>query len=466
MKPDYVVGHKFVWKGSGIKEFEAYKEGDIFEIVPPKKRATLVGNEDGAEEKYVKAPDGKVFRFKGGAGFKNTAFTHYKEGGGTPSGAEWEDLIVYAYNQLNKEETDPETVKVAMKFWSLYEKQSYDVARSLKRSLKARKLVQTGRGMGKIELGPHWKKAGAKNKTPKTDIASHDFKERISLKKAGGSQLISAAREEAIAIVNAALSDMGSDKKFANDLIKAMEEGMTKLISNETITALQRKSKAGEKSDAVIDFEKKDRNHKELSSLLETYINQDNEANALFSKFIVLEASTGNHKFGSPNSRAAANLLAKFEPGKGKVEVAKIDSIKSPLIIQYASKAKPYVSFKKGGGNSPAYSAFRMGLSEEKFQTLDEIILEEMSQDFSYLLTEEVLTEGPMQWLNKARTSAKKLGGKMAKKFNAMLKSVWAKVTKAFNKIRQMGSKMFAALMQFFGVQIDKVRGIPGEVNL
>ena len=38
--------------------------------------------------------------------------------------------------------------------------------------------------MGPITLGPIWKESGAKNKTPKTDIASSDFREKISLKKA------------------------------------------------------------------------------------------------------------------------------------------------------------------------------------------------------------------------------------------------------------------------------------------
>ena len=466
MKPDYVPGQELEFTGGSIRGMEtSYRDGDVFTVVPPTKNAIELGGK-GDIEKYLKAPDGKVYKLVGGLGSFGGKFRKSKSGGKPPSGAEWEDLIVYAFNKMNGQSTDSETEAVALKFWDFYEEQANTVAKEFKKNIKSKRLVQTGRGMGKVSLGKFWTDAGAGNKTPKTDIAGADYKEKFSLKKEGGSQLISAGREESIAIVNAALSDMGADKKFADDLVTAMETGMSKLISTETVTALNQKSKKGDKSKEVLDFQEKDKQNKDLSDLLASYINEDSKANALFSQYLVLEASTGNHKFGSPSSPAAANYLAKFDPGSGKVEVKEIFSIKSPIIKDYAKRAKPYVAFKKGGGNSPAYSAFRIGLNSSYEPTFSDILIEELSADFSHLLTEDLLQEGPMDWLRKVGTAAKDMGASAVAKLKSALTKAWRKVKATFVKIKKMGSQMFSVLMRFFGIEIASARGIPGEVNL
>ena len=462
MKPDYVAGHEFIYKGKGVKELQGYNNGDVFTIVAPDNKAIEVSSRGGDIVKYLKAPDGKVFKFVGGAGSYQSYFTHNKAAGKPPSGAEWEDLIVYAFNEMNGQSTDSETKEVAMKFWDFYEEQANEVAKKFKAKIKSKRLVQTGRGMGKISLGPFWTEAGAGNKTPKTDIAGADYKEKFSLKKEGGSQLISAGKEESIAIVNAALSDLGEDAKFAQELMDAMEAGMSKLISKETVTALKQQSKSGSKSKEVLDFQEKDRQNKELSDMLAQHIN----GNRQFAQYLVFEASTGNHKFGSPSSKAAANKLAKFDPGSGKVEVEDISSVDSKLIKQYASKAKPYVAFKKGGSNSPAYSAFRLGLNSSYEPTFSDILIEELSADFSHLLTEDLLQEGPMDWVRKIGTAAKNMGSSAVAKLKSALQKAWRRVKAAFVKIKKMGKRMFSALMNFFGIQIASARGIPGEVNL
>ena len=189
LKPDYVIGHKVMYNGKGFKDLDVlgYKKGDTFEIVGQTKNvAKMFGSEDGAAEKFLKAPDGKIYQFRGATSFKSSSFTHLKSAGSPPTGAEWEDVIVYAYNELNGKTTDSATMEVAMKFWDKYADQANVIASNFKKSLTAKQLVQTGRGIGNVSLGPIWTAEGAKNKTPKTDIASANFKERISLKKAGG----------------------------------------------------------------------------------------------------------------------------------------------------------------------------------------------------------------------------------------------------------------------------------------
>ena len=462
LKPDYVIGHKVAYNGKGFKELSAlgYKPGDHFEIIAATKADYTYG--DGPAEKYLKAPNGKVIHMKGATGFKSSSFTHVKASGSPPTGAEWEDVIVYAYNKLNGKSTDAATVEVAEKFGN-YTDVADKIAANFNNQLKAKQLVQTGRGMGSISLGPIWKESGAKNKTPKTDIASADFKEKISLKKSGGSQLASPTRAEAIAIVKAAMSEMGEDRTMAAKLVSTMETNMSSLISRETAGDLRKQSKAGVKTDAVIDFQAKDKGNRELTKMLEGLINQDTAVNALFSKHIVLEAATGNHKFGSAGSPAAANLLGKFNL-TGGIEVQPINSIKDPIIIKYAQTVKPVVSFKSGGGGAPAYSALRLGIKEE--ETLRGIVLSEMEQLDGLLLTEDFLSEGPLDMLKKAGDWAKDKGKAFVNKVKAAVANVLAKISAVFKKIAKMGKKMFASLMKFMGVEIQSAIGIPMVISL
>ena len=462
LKPDYVIGHKVAFNGKGFRELDAlgYKPGDHFEIIAATKADYTYG--DGPAEKYLKAPNGKVIHIKGATGFKSSSFTHVKASGSPPTGAEWEDVIVYAYNKLNGKSTDPATVEVAEKFGS-YQEVADKIAANFNKQLTAKQLVQTGRGMGPITLGPIWKESGAKNKTPKTDIASSNFKEKISLKKSGGSQLASPTRSEAIAIVKAAMSEMGEDRAMAAKLVSTMETNMSSLISRETAGDLRKQSKAGVKTDAVIDFQAKDKGNRELTKMLEGLINQDTAVNALFSKHIVLEAATGNHKFGGAGSPAAANLLGKFNLSGG-IEVQPINSIKDPIIIKYSQTVKPVVSFKSGGGGAPAYSALRLGIKES--ETLRGIVLSEMEQLDGLMLTEDFISEGPLDMLKKAGDWAKNKGQAFVNKVKGAVTKVLAKITAVFKKIAKMGKKMFASLMKFLGVDVSSATGIPGNISL
>lgn len=464
LKPDYVIGHKIMFNGNAFAELEklGYKKGDVFEIVGKTTAIKMFGSETGDEEKYLKGPDGKVIHVKGAKGYKSGSFTHVKAAGSPPTGAEWEDVIVYAYNKLNNKPSDAATEEVAMKFIA-YAEIADKIAGNFNGKLKANQLVQTGRGMGSISLGPIWKEAGAKNKTPKTDIASSDFREKISLKKAGGSQLASPTKAEAIAIVKAAMSGMGEDSKIANRLVSVMETNMSQLVSREAAGDLRKQSKAGVKTDAVIDFQEKDKGNRELTKMLEGLINQDTIVNALFSKHLVFEAATGNHKFGTAKSPAAANLLGKFSL-TGDVELEPINSISDPIIVKYAQTVKPVVSFKAGGGGAPAYSALRLGIKES--DTLRGIVLSEMETLDGLMLTEDFLAEGPLDMIRKAGDWAKEKGAAFVNKVKAAVANVLKKMSGMLKKIANLGKKMFGALMRFFGVEIKSATGIPGEISL
>ena len=467
LKPDYAIGHKFFYKG-GIKEFDAegFKLGDVFTAVKPTKRVTaFLGTEDGQFEKYLEC-NGKTFHIKGGEGYKSAYFNHVKESGDTPSGAQWEELIIFEYNKLNNKKNDPETIQTAERF-PLNLPMAKDIAKNFNKKLKEKELVSTGRGGLNNPISDLYKSSGASNTTPKTDIAGSKFQEKISLKKEGGSQLMSGAQGEAVATVRAALSMMGEDKNFAKGLVDAMESKMSSLITTETVTSLNKRAAAGEKDEAILDFQQKDKDNKELSEVLMSYLNNNSKVNTLFSQNVVLEASTGNVKF--REGKAAANLLGKFDVGSGAVVVEPITSINDPIIKKYASQIKPYVAFKKGGGNSPAYSAMRISL-KENFGITDvrEILLNELNtmEGFDLLLTEDYLEENFMNMIKRAGNWAKELGSKVWNKFQKVLKKVMDVIKKKLKQIANLGKRMFEAVMTFFNVEISVTRGIVTDISL
>ncbi len=467
LKPDYVIGHKFLYKG-GIKEFdnEGFKHGDIFTAVKPTKKAIFIGDEEGANEKWLESGK-KTFHIKGGAGYKSAYFNHVREGGDVPSGAQWEELIIYEYNKLNGKKIDPDVTRTAESF-PLYLDIATDIAKEFNKKLKENELVSTGKGGIPNAISKIYKDSGASNPTPKTDIAGSTFKEKISLKKAGGSQLMSGAKGESIATVRAALSKMGEDKNFANGLIKAMEEKMNSLITTETVTSLSKRSKDGETGEEILDFQQKDKDNKELSEILMSYLNNNSKVNSLFSLNVVLEASTGNVKFSE--GPAAANLLGKFDISSKKVEVEPITSINDKIIKKYASQINPYIAFKKGGGNSPAYSTMRISLKENYgIDTFKDMVINELTTIDGFaseLLTEEFLEEGAFDMIKRAGNWAKNVGRQTWNKFQKVIKKVIDSVKKVLSKIAKMGKRMFDAVMSFFNLEISNVRGVPVDISL
>ena len=118
---------------------------------------------------------------------------------GKPSGEDWEALIVCAVKKYKKDSSwnSGEEWDRIERFWSDYEvpamKLGIEFAKAYGTNFK-----QTGSGTA--STAARWK---GRNKTPKTDIISG--KHKISLKKSGGSQLMSAGADEAISTFEAAM---------------------------------------------------------------------------------------------------------------------------------------------------------------------------------------------------------------------------------------------------------------------
>ena len=89
-----------------------------------------------------------------------------------------------------------------------------------------------------------------------------------------------------------------------------------------------------------------------------------------------------------------------------------------------------------------------------------------MEQLDGLLLTEDFLSEGPLDMLKKAGDWAKDKGKAFVNKVKAAVANVLAKISAVFKKIAKMGKKMFASLMKFMGVEIQSAIGIPIVISL
>ena len=335
----------------------------------------------------------------------------------------------------------------------MYHETARVIADKFNSKIKSNELVHTGAGGLKPTLGKIWQEEGASNTTPKTDIASKDFNERISLKKEGGSRLASPEKKEAVAIVKAALKHCGQmDKNFGKELTAKMYSHMEKLSTTETVTSLNKRLKAGEEDSATKEFSKVDEQNKELSKYLEEVINHDKSVGGKFTKALVWEATTGAEKFGSKDDKSFANKIAKFDLS-GNIEYHDVKSPNSKIIKTYSDKLKPYVSFKKGGGNSP-YSALQLALEQKEHKpiTANRIFIEELEKEGLGSLMEEsqvMLDEDILATLKKTASSIgsgmKKMTDKVIKAFKNALKRI-----KGFlSKIAKMGAEMFRKLLSF-----------------
>lgn len=140
------------------------------------------------------------------------------------------------------------------------------------------------------------------DRTPKTDIISDNY--RISLKKAGGSQLMSGLQHEAMATLIAVASQLKSSNK-----IKVL---INKMFAQPWASRVDSKNK--EEIKKIQEF------NRDLTAQLQTLFN-----NKTFRKAVFTEAATGRLKFGE-NSRACADhVLIWDDVNAGKCEFFKID---------------------------------------------------------------------------------------------------------------------------------------------
>jgi hypothetical protein len=460
LKPGYAEGDKFFYNG-GFKKLDdaGYTKGDIFVIVKLKNKVDFASKAREGEIylKTLQAPDGKKFTFSGSLTAYKTLFNQIKSGasGVTPAGEDWEALIVVAHN--NKFE-GPEWER-AEKFWESYGEAAQKIAKDFKSKLKQKKLKQFG--SSRATLNTEWR---GKNSTPKTDIIGNNV--NISLKKKGGSQVLSGAKQEVISTFFAASKYVSKNEtKMLQDFIDMLEEKMKTLYYDGTVTNLKDKIATGEltpkKNPVVKEYEKMVLDIKELTKMLNDEIFNSEKFKLAFT----FEAATGTSKFSS--KEAVADTLVGFDADNGVVsKILTIKKIEDAKPIADATKF--YFSFKSTGKNPMIAMRGQIGESKRKTKvtTLSEILVsefgkfnKELGEGIEETLMSEASNINELNILNNLTNFIEKIPGAVKgvkDKFVDIVKSIFKKISEAFDSIKKMGAKIIDGLMDFFGFDIDE----------
>ena len=366
--------------------------------------------------------------------------------GKDPSGEDWEAGITVALDKLSGRNfmDSPEWERFG-KYWGDWEEQAMRTAQAFKKELKIDQLKQTG--SGRATLSKNWK---GTNKTPKTDLIGG--KHRISLKKAGGSQLMSAGKDESISTVEAAMASYGvsgKGKKEFNQLLKSFEENLIKMSEKGQMSQLRKNPKFAKEVEIA------DAKTAQINEDIEKYINNSMG----FKSHFCWEAATGHAKFGQ-DTWPTATLIITFKEAGG---------IDHSLVLDTPDKAGKvlakgnnfYASFKSSG-SSPPYLSLRTKhvpkskLLDDYIPTFGEIIAEETVNSGLYL-TEDLMQLDEIQMLNKLKKGAKAVSSKVVNAAKKALATIQKRLSQAFNMIKRLGAKAWQGLLNFFGLEISKV---------
>lgn len=379
---------------------------------------------------------------------------------GNPRGEDWESLIAVAVNKINGLKwSEGDEWERAEKFWADYETPSMKLGNAFVKELKIKGLLKQ-LGSATLDTNKDWKGI---NKTPKTDLLYG--KQKISLKKSGGSQLMSAGKYESISTFEAAMSMYSIDKSGktkVNNVMKEIENRMGKLSTATTISRLEDLRDSGKKLSKT---DKDDIEEMEGLQLEAEFLNKklDNLfKDETFKQYFCWEAATGETKF-EPSPSGISNKLVVFNDTGSISSTLALDSPdKAGKTI--ANKNSFYVSFKTGGSKSKPYlslrtKAFKGQMTEQV--TFRDIVLDELSKsEFGKnLLIESNLQQlDEMQIFNRLVAKVKGVSGTIKNTVKNIYNAIMKRVTQAFNYIKALGKKMIQGLMNFFGIEVTDVK--------
>lgn len=393
-----------------------------------------------------------------------------------PSGQTWEALISVALTNPKNPEKLPEW-KAAAQWWSneTIKKQSLALANSFKKEFKIQSLSQLGNTRGK--LSSNWIRWGGSNSTPKTDVISGNY--HISLKKKGGSQLVSGLAGEMQATFNAAKETIGGDSALSRETIEWIDNlgsKMVKLGYKGYVKDLDDLEKiepdlqdlSPRQQDWIKEKNDLRKQNKELTKDLERFFQNEN-----FKKAFCFEAVTGTKKFASKD--AVANQLVEFDPETGvltkKIPVRTLNSVSN-----MAATTKFYFSFKTSSGQSAVAirSSAAKFMNDSKIPTLREMILDEyFSMDESVkTIVENRLNESStplneisvMGIINNLKDKASDVAPKVKNAIVNFFKNLAEKVMSAIESIKKLGKNMIDGLLEFLGIEVV-LKDVKGEVN-
>tara|TARA_B100000287_G_scaffold348211_1_gene336413 strand:+ start:1907 stop:4075 length:2169 start_codon:yes stop_codon:yes gene_type:complete len=378
--------------------------------------------------------------------------------GSNPSGEDWESIIAVAVNKIkgHKWNQGPEWDR-AEKYWGEWETQGMKLGADFIKKLKVSKLEQLGAST--LPISKEWK---GTNKTPKTDLI--DDKKRISLKKAGGSQLMSAGKDEAISTVEAAMKMYSIDakgKKKVDDVLDKLENNMVKLSSAQTVKSIDdmrdKKNLSPADKKKIAELDKGRELQDEVNDAMENLFNSEE----LMKQYFCWEAATGETKFGK-DSKGVPNSIVTFKETGTITDVLPLTSPTQAGKV-LAKGNNFYVSFKSSSG-SPPYLALRtkkVRLTSSYQPTFAEIIQEECAKERVGM---QVLHEGKVEQLNEFQmfsrlvSKAKQVASSIKNAAKRVLDAILKRLKAAFDWIKRQGAKLMNAVLNFFGLDIKTVK--------
>ncbi len=306
--------------------------------------------------------------------------------------ADWEQVIAVAYNMTSGMSKEQAISSADLKEW----KPKYNgvlsvglkiVQNSFGKSTKG-KMLHYGQASGTISEG--WdeyfikytgKPAVYPTNTPKTDMILSNA--NISLKKYGGSQLMSGGKAETLATLGFAYDnapDSIKSKPFDNawqqlNTTIADEYVRFKLPPGGQVSKISKGQMSSPREIKKIIKETMSNNRAMTSALTEIFQNE------LIKKEVVREAMSGRKKFS--DKQAAATHMMKFGVD-GSSEYIAIDD---KLVSKYTNATSFNISFKTSGTGGDAWTALKGIYKEEKIN-LDDIIAESIDETDKEFLEE------------------------------------------------------------------------------
>ena len=379
--------------------------------------------------------------------------------GKDPTGEDWEAGIAVALDMIaGRDYQESAEWERFGRYWSDWEEQAMASALAFKK-LGIDQLKQTG-NLGDAKLTQEWR---GSNRTPKTDLMDQSGKMRISLKKAGGSQLMSGFKDETMSTVEAAMktySLSNKGKKNFDGLLKSIEENMFKMTEKGSIGKIRDYAKLPNptpaQKKALEEVEMGDKMSKQLNADLEKYINND----PIFKSHFCWEAATGHGKFGQDNW-PTANIIITFKGTGGVQYTQKLQTPeKDGMAIGRGNKF--YVSFKSSGGARAGLALRSKGipaskqLKDDYIPTFAEIVTEEVN-NCGLFLTEDLQQLDEFALLNKLKKGANSLSSKVMGVAKKALSNIKRKMSQAFTAIKKLGQNMWFGLLNFLGLGVKKV---------
>ena len=310
--------------------------------------------------------------------------------------ADWEKVICVAYNMKNGMSEEQAVQSAEIDKWEPKHQEGMPAGHKIvENAFSSTKGNMIHYGSGKGAVTSKWnnyfieitgKPAKGATLTPKTDMMLDNA--NISLKKYGGSQLMSGGQAETLATLGFAYDNAPDSikSKAFDDAWKQLNNSIIdeyvkfKLPPGGQIGTISKGDMSAKPE--IKKIIKKSMNNNRAMTKAITDIFKDES----IKKEVVREAMSGREKFS--DKKAAATHMMKFDPA-GNSEYIAIDD---KLVSKYTSATSFNISFKTSGTGGSAWTALK-GIYKEEHEVIDDIITESIEETDKEILEEGILSK-------------------------------------------------------------------------